>query len=66
MSTLTDRIIAYENGELENVDEVVDLFQDLVDSGLAWTLQGSYGRIAARLIQAGEVKKHHETVSKWR
>lgn len=56
MNTLTGRIIAYENGELKNVDEVVDLFQDLVDSGLAWTLQGSYGRMAARLIQAGEVK----------
>lgn len=48
----TDRIIAYENGELEE-EEVIDLFQGLIDCGLAWQLQGSYGRQAARLIDAG-------------
>lgn len=50
--TLTDRIISYESGGLSDED-TVDLFQDLVDSGLAWSLQGSYGRMAARLIEAG-------------
>ena len=47
-----DQIIAYENGELDN-DETISLFQSLIDSGLAWQLQGSYGRQAARLIEAG-------------
>ncbi len=47
-------ILAYENGDLEH-DEIVELFQWLVDSGLAWTLQGHYGRTAERLIASGEV-----------
>lgn len=52
----TDRIIAYENGELDE-DEVVELFQGLVDTGLAWQLQGSYGRAAHALIEAGLVSR---------
>lgn len=47
-----DQIIAYENGELDD-DEVVELFQSLIDSGLVWQLQGHYGRTAAQLIAAG-------------
>ena len=45
-------IIAYEQGEL-NDQEVVCLFADLVRSGLAWELQGSYGRTANALIKEG-------------
>jgi hypothetical protein len=45
-------IMAYENGEL-NEDEIVYGFQQLIDSGLVWSLQGSYGRMAARLIEDG-------------
>ena len=47
-------IIAYEQGDLEQ-EEVINLFQHLVDSGLAWSLQSSYGRTAAALIEAGEI-----------
>ena len=54
MLDLTDRIIAYELGEMDE-EEIVDLFQDLVNRGLAWQLQGSYGRMAARLIDEGLV-----------
>lgn len=45
-------IMAYEAGELSE-DEIIEGFQSLIDSGVVWTLQGSYGRMAARLIEAG-------------
>jgi hypothetical protein len=51
---VTGGIIAYECGELDH-EEVVELFQHLVDTGLAWQLQGSYGRAARQLIDDGYV-----------
>jgi hypothetical protein len=47
-------IMAYENGELDQ-EGIIELFQALVNSGLAWQLQGSYGRTAKALIDAGEI-----------
>ena len=49
-------IIAFESGELDG-DKVVELFQHLVDTGLAWQLQGHYGRTAMALIEQGLVSK---------
>lgn len=51
---LTSQIIAYEQDDLSD-DDTVKLFQNLVDSGLAWQLQGHYGRTAKALIDAGLV-----------
>jgi len=56
-----EKIIAFEEGTLED-DEMFELFQQLVDSGQAWTLQGFYGRMACRLIAAGHVKVSEGTV----
>ena len=47
-----DQIIAYENGELES-QEVIDLFQALIDNGRVWDLQGHYQRTAISLIESG-------------
>jgi len=49
---LHERIIMYENGELE-LSEIVVLFQELIDSGFAWKLQGHFGHAAGELIEAG-------------
>ena len=58
-------IMEYENGELDN-EAVVTLFQYLIDTDLAWSLQGSYGRMAHSLITAGYCnrpgeRKHYES-----
>jgi len=51
-----DQIIRWENGDMEE-DEEIKFFQGLVDTGLAWTLQGMYGRRAAQLIKEGLVTR---------
>lgn len=50
MDDQLDNIIAYEQGELDD-DKMVAMFQQLVDSGLVWQLQGHYGRTAVELIK---------------
>ena len=52
---LTDYIIAYEDGGLDEYDTCI-LFQYLVNTGLAWTLQGHYGRTAKDLLDAGSIQ----------
>lgn len=57
-----DKIIAYESGELED-DDVIALFADLIKSGMAWQLQGSYGRQAKQFIDAGIISRRGEILS---
>lgn len=52
MKNIAIDIMSYEAGELD-ARETLDLFALLVKSGMAWTLQGSYGRTANELIHAG-------------
>ena len=51
-----DFIIAYENGKL-SVEDTITGFQELINSGLIWGLQGSYIRTATRLIESGHCKR---------
>ena len=51
--TVVEKIIAYENGEMEDEREIVEFFQEIIDSGLIWQLQGHYQRTAKSLIDAG-------------
>jgi hypothetical protein len=54
--TIVDKIMAFENGDME-IEEIVAFFQELIDNGMAWQLQGSYGRTATALIEAGKCKR---------
>lgn len=49
-------IMAWECGEL-SAEETVKFFGELVKNGMAWSLQGCYGRTAAGLIEAGYLNK---------
>ena len=53
MLNLVDKIIRYENGEMD-MEELVEFFQELINSGQAWSLQGHYGRTANMLIESGQ------------
>lgn len=55
-------IIAYETGELSARLTLV-LFAHLINTGLAWSLQGHYGRAAAALQERGLVRKN--TRGRW-
>jgi hypothetical protein len=52
-TSLAVSIICYESGELPDA-EVIDFFQELIDTGQAWQLNGSYGRTAMSLIKSGK------------
>jgi hypothetical protein len=47
---LASAINAFEAGEMD-APEILQLFQLLVDTGLAWVFQGSYGRLANQFLQ---------------
>lgn len=49
---IVGRMMAFENGELDD-DKALELFSELVKTGMAWQLQGAYGRTAGDLIARG-------------
>ena len=51
--TMMNQILRYESGDMTDHDELVKFFQELINSGMAWKLQGDYGRNAVALIQTG-------------
>jgi len=57
MKLADSTILAHESGELDN-EATIELFQHLVDTGLAFQLQGHYGRAAMQLIDKGQPAEH--------
>lgn len=56
---LIDQIIRFESGEMKD-GESLQLFSRLIKTGQAWSLQGSYGRTARYLIDAGFISDNGE------
>lgn len=52
-----DKIIDYENGNLD-LNETLELFSELLKTGVVWQLQGYYGRTAMGLIEHGFLNKN--------
>ena len=52
MMNLMERVIEYET-EHHDLEWIVQLFADLIATGLAWQLQGRYGREAKAYIDNG-------------
>mgnify|MGYP000903433249 CR=1 FL=1 len=57
MTDIVDKIIAYEDGDM-NGWEVLDLYADLIKTGMILGLQGTYQREARYLIEEGIIDQH--------
>jgi len=51
-----DLIMAYEGGDLDEKG-CLELFSHLIETGMCWRLQGSYGRMAMSLIENEVISK---------
>ena len=54
MQDVVSKINHYESGDMSEC-ETIQFFQELVDTGMAWVLQGHYGRVASSFIEEGLV-----------
>lgn len=52
---IVNALIGLDEGTLSEEEEV-ELFQHLVDTGMAWQLQGRIGRQAATMLDAGLIQ----------
>lgn len=57
-----NKIIAFESGDLDD-EGVLELFGELIASGVAWQLQGTYGRTADALIRQGLISPEGEVLA---
>ena len=65
MDNYTATMIAEGQCDLAGIDEseltkemYLEAWQHLVDTGLAWQLQGSFGRMAQQLINEGVINEN--------
>lgn len=47
-----NKILAFETDTMPE-DQIVAFFQEMIDDGMVWNLQGAYGRLATALIESG-------------
>ena len=59
MMNLIERVIEYET-ERHDLEWIVQFFADLIATGLAWQLQGHYGREAKAYIDNGLISAQGE------
>ncbi len=64
MLDLTTAIIDFENGDLLE-QEIFELFQALIDTGMIYHLQGSYQRFAQMLLDEGQITIKNEKNYNW-
>ena len=54
--TTYDAVMIAEGVYEGDTNQMQEAWQMIVDTGLVWSLQGSFGREAARLIKAGVIQ----------
>lgn len=58
---LSDRMIDFETGALSD-SEVLDLFSELISTGICWHLRGRYAHYAVALIDHGWISETGEVL----